>query len=248
MTRRQIGLLAAAGFAIASPIVQALWNIGLSPAEFARPGAETLRAAGYAFSIWGVIYAGIAALAVYQALPRQRDDALLSVIAGPAAVAMAGTGLWIWASALDARWASVAIIVAAAATLSLGLLRAPAPRTLAERTFVWWPLSLLAGWLTLASALNILTVLTMEGRLDGVQRAAAFTGIVAVLIVALFILRKLPVAAYGVPFAWGLVAVWAAEKAAKSDVAALAMGAAVIVGSYVAWRSRPAASGARPGG
>ena len=103
MTARQIAIVAAVVFAIASPIVQMGAGVGLTAAEFSRSGDATLRAAGYAFSIWSVIYAGLVAFAIYQALPRRRNDALVDAVAGPAVVAIVGTGLWIWASALDAR-------------------------------------------------------------------------------------------------------------------------------------------------
>lgn len=245
MTKRQIAILAAVAFAIVSPIVQMGAGVGLTAAEFSRSGDGTLRAAGYAFSIWSVIYAGLIAFAVYQAMPRRRDDALVDAVAGPATVAIAGTGLWIWASALDARWLTVAIIVTCAGYLTFGLVRAvrtAGPTDLKARAFVLWPLGMLAGWLTIASALNILTVMTAEGLLGGIARAAAFAGIVAVLIAALAALRATRLAAFGAPIAWGLVAVWAAERATKGDVASLALGAAVLVGAYAAWQVRAARS------
>ena len=71
--------------------------------------------------------------------------------------------------------------------------------------------------------------MTAEGLLGGLARAAAFAGIVAVLVAALAGLRATRLAAFGAPVAWGLIGVWAAERAAKADVAALALGAAVLV-------------------
>lgn len=235
----------AVAFAILVPALQAILNLGLSPAQFASDGNRTLRAAGYAFSIWSLIYAGLIAYAIWQALPRNRDNPLLAAIAPAALTAIVGCGLWICASALDLKWTSVAIIVGSAAVLTLGLLRAVrlgGTASLAERIFVWAPLSLLAGWLTIASAINILTVLTAEGLLATASKAAAFTGIGVVLIVALAVLRTKRLAVYGVPIAWGLVAVWVAEKATKGDVAALALGAAVLVAAYTAWQFRPTAA------
>lgn len=235
----------AVAFAIGAPAIQALAGLGLSASEFASQGDGVLRAAGYAFSIWSVIYAGLVAYAVWQALPRNDASLPLETLAIPSMVAIAGCGLWICASALNWRWASVAIIVVSAATLCLGLIRA-APSAgrpaLPERLCVWWPLSLLAGWLTVAAAINIVTVLAAEGLISDLPEAAAFTGIVAVLIVALSVLRATRLAAYGVPIAWGLVAVWVAEKATKSDVGALALGAAVVVGAYAAWQALRATS------
>lgn len=228
----------AVAFAILVPALQAGLHLGLSAAEFADDGNETLRAAGYAFSIWSLIYAGLAAYAVWQGLPRNRDDAELAAIAGPSIVAILGCGLWIMASALDLKWASVGIIVVSAGALTMGLWRwAPARASLKARLFAWWPLSLLAGWLTIASAINILTVLTAVGALAGVAKAAAFAGVVVVLIAALAVVRTGRLWAYGVPIAWGLAAVWVAERAGKPDVAALALAAAVVVGAYAAWQA-----------
>lgn len=240
MSARQAALLAAVAFAIASPILQALGNIGLSPSDFSRSGDQTLRAAGYAFSIWGLIYVGLAAFAGYQALPSKRTDALLDIVRGPALVAIMGTGLWIWASAFDARWASVGIILVSAASLTVGLLRAareaPEP-DLKARALVFGPLALLAGWLTIASAINVLTVLTAEGLIGAIPRAAALAGIATVVTVALLVLRAHRLALYGAPIAWGLVAVWVAERGSKGDVAVLALVSAILVAAGVAWQS-----------
>lgn len=239
-TLRRWLIPAAVAFAILVPTLQALLDLGLSQAEFASDGNRTLRAEGYAFSIWSVIYLGLIAYAVWQALPRNRDEVRLAAIAPGALVAILGCGLWIIAAALDLKWGSVGIIVVSAAALTFGLLRhAPGRGDFKHRLLAWWPLSLLAGWLTIASAINILTVLTAYGVLDGMERAAALVGVGVVTLVALAVLRAGRFPVYGLPIAWGLVAVWVAEKAGKPDVAAAALAAAVVVGAYAAWQGRP---------
>jgi len=50
--------------------------------------------AGWAFAIWGPLYAGSVVFAIYQALPAQRANALLSHIRLPAAGAFLANGLW----------------------------------------------------------------------------------------------------------------------------------------------------------
>lgn len=242
-TLRRFLIPAAVIFAIAVPALQMSLQLGLSAGEFAGDGNSTLRAAPYAFSIWSVIYAGLIAYAVWQALPRDAGDPLLAQIASPSIVAISGCGLWIIASSADWKWASVAIIVVSAATLTLALIRlVPARAALSERLFVWWPLSLLAGWLTIASAINVLTVLTATGLIGGTSAViAGYIGVGAVVVIALMVLHAARLPVYGVPIAWGLVAVWVAEKTAKSDLALEALIAAVIVGGYAVWRAwRPA--------
>ena len=61
---RRLVVLAAAVFAVVAPIVQNLAGLGLTQAEFAADGNTTLRVAGYAFSIWGLLYLGILALSL----------------------------------------------------------------------------------------------------------------------------------------------------------------------------------------
>ena len=244
-TVRRLLVIIAVVFAIATPAFQAIGHLGLSAAEFASEGNGTLRAAGYAFSIWSLIYLGLIAYAVWQALPRNALDPVLARLAAPSIVAISGCGLWIIASALNWRWASVVIISLSAATLTVALMRAaritPSP-DLRSRLLVWWPLSLISGWLTIATAINILTVLTAEGLLAGAGTAAALAGIVVVLVVALLVLRTRRLGVYGAPIAWGLVGVWVAEHTSKGDVAALALGAACLIAAFALWQSRPSAS------
>lgn len=249
MNARQIAVIAAVAFAILSPVIQAFGNVGLSASEFSRSGDQTLRAAGYAFSIWSLIYAGLIAFAVWQALPRNREAPLTRRLGWPATVAIVGIGLWIWASAWDARWATVAIIVTSAVVLIRGLLAARQRDTGAflDGLLAWWPLGLLAGWLTIASALNILTVLTAEGYITPASALpAAGLGISAVTLATLAVLKVSRLFAYGVPVVWGLVAVWVAERGDQPMAAVAALTAAVVIGLFATWlaaRARRQANG-----
>lgn len=239
---RRIVVPLAVLFAIAVPALQMGLGLGLSAEEFADDGNETLRAAGYAFSIWSVIYAGLIAYAMWQALPRNADNPGLEGITASAVVAITGCGLWIIASSADWKWASVGIIVVSAATLTAALIRiAPDRAPFRERLLTWWPLALLAGWLTIASAINILTVLTAKGLLAGIEKPAAFVGVAIVVAAAFLVLRAARLAVFGLPIAWGLLAVWVAERAGKPEVANVALAGAALVGTYAAvqaWRGR----------
>lgn len=237
MNLRALAVLVAVAFAIAAPVLQATLHLGLSQREFAADGAATLRAAGYAFSIWGLIYAGLIAYAVWQALPANRDRPLMAAVGWPAAVAITGCGAWIFASAADAKWLSVGIIVCSAVSLTVGLWRAPRPARsdTRDRLLVAWPLGLLAGWLTIASAINILTVLTAKGAITPDSAIpAALCGVAVVGALALLVLNRTGLTAFGLPIAWGLVAVWVAETQ-KSAVAMTALLIAIVVAAYAVW-------------
>ena len=230
---RKLAVIRAVIIAILVPTIQAFTGWGQSAAEFSQDGASTLRAAGYAFSIWGVIYAGLIIYAVYQARSGRGEAPLMVAVGWPSVVAILGCGVWIIASAADLDWASVAVILISAAAMIFGLVRAKAAGLGLSgwpRRLVIWPLGLLAGWLTAAAALNILTVLTAQG-IIGPDAAlpAALAGVVGVAVVAVLTAVQVRVGAYGLAVAWGLVAVAVAEADPKPLVAMTALLAAALV-------------------
>ncbi|RYI18736.1 MAG: hypothetical protein EON48_09690 [Acetobacteraceae bacterium] len=182
---RTIAIVAAAVFAVATPVVQfATATSPVAETNLVRDGDTTLEAAGYAFSIWSLIYAGLIAYAVYQALPSTREMPGLRKLGWPSVIAMTGCGLWLIAAMLDAKVATVAIIVISAATLTVPLLKRYPVQHRIEFWLVAAPLSMLAGWLTIASAINALTVLTGMGVITAATAPAWATGGI-VLVVAI---------------------------------------------------------------
>jgi hypothetical protein len=231
---RKLLMLAATVYALAVPAWLALSGWGLTAKEFSNPGDETLRAADYAFSIWGLIYAGLAIQAVFHLVAR-RNESLLRALS-PAIVAIAGCGAWLVASGADARWLTVVIIVVSAASAWWALHRAKgrAQGRWASGLAVW-PIAMLGGWLLIASVINILTVATAEGLIGpGIAEPMALTAIVAAAFLAAAVVTGGVCALYGLPVVWGLVAVFVAEREDASAVAyAAAAAAAVVAGASV---------------
>lgn len=225
---RTFAVVAAAAFAIAVPILQQTGAFGLSPAQFASDGDTTLRAAPFAFAIWGVIYLALAVYAVYQALPRIRETPTLSRLAWPSAAAMIGCGLWLQAAAKDAKWLTVAIIAVSAVVLISALVKRSTAPTFSERALIEAPVALLAGWLTIASALNALTVLTALGFIEP-QHAQfwAIGGEVSVAALAIIVFQRTQTGAYTAPIGWGFVGVAAAELSHRPIVGMFAVGFAI---------------------
>lgn len=225
--------------ALLVPASQAAFGWGLTASEFSDQGDETLRAAGWAFSIWGLIYAGLAAFAIQQL--RDGSEAMARA-RWPAAAAALGCGLWILAAGYDSRWLTVLIIAgsAVAAITAAAQLRGGAKaRGLSYRLFALWPLSLLAGWLTIASLVNLLTVLTAEGLVPGGQRlAAGLAGVTLAAGIGAAVSLHARLAVYALPVVWGLIAVAAA--AATDQRLLLAVGAAaaaLAVAAVAGWRA-----------
>jgi hypothetical protein len=236
---RKIAVIAAVTFAIMVPALQALTGWGQTAAEFSNDGDQTLRAAGYAFSIWGAIYAGLALYAVFQALPDRAEPHLMASVGWPSAVASLGCGLWIIASAAGLDWATVVIILASTGAVTWGLIAARV-RDLGliglSRYLVVWPLGLLAGWLTVASAVNILTVLTAQGAIDPAHPLApALAGIGITTLIAAIVAERIKAPTYGLAVAWGLAAVGVAEWGPKPLVGAAGYAGAALILMLTVW-------------
>lgn len=246
---RRLVVLAAAVFALVVPLVQNLAGLGLSQAEFAADGNQTLRVAGYAFSIWSVIYLGLLAYAVRQALPQTGESTLINRMGWPSAVTFFGIGFWIVMAALNLKVASVAVIFASLLALLIPLVLnastiRPLGRADRDRLLVVWPLAALAGWLTIAAPLNLITTATA---LEALPVALSPTGwavlaIVVTTAIALGVTAALRTLAYPLPPAWGLLGAFVAEQAEQPAVAFTALAGAIVLllgGVLLTFRLRP---------
>lgn len=234
---RTIAIVAAALFAIGTPLVQFLTGtMPIGDSELVRDGDTTLKAAGYAFSIWSLIYAGLIGYAVYQALPATRETPGLKMLGWPSVIAMTGCGLWLIATMYDAKIATVAIIVISAIAVVVPLAKRYPVQHRIEFWLVAAPLSLLAGWLTIASAINALTVLTGMGVITEASAPTwATAGIVLVVAIGVGVTLASKNWVYPLPIAWGLVAVWVAEQSDRPMVALLAVAGAAVVAGTAIW-------------
>lgn len=234
---QRLGVLVAACIAIGASFLQATGALGLTPAEFANTGASTVRAASYAFAIWGLIYAGLLAYGVYQLVPGWANDDVLRRFGWPSALSMLAIGAWLVAAGADWRWATVALIAFAALVLIIPLASRAQPMRLRDAVLIATPLALLAGWLTIATALNAVTVLTAEGFVqDAVATWLAIGAIAVAAAVAIFVLLRSDALAYPLPLIWGLVAVFVAERVHRPEAAWMAAACALLLAVVLGWR------------
>ena len=234
---QRVCVLGAAVVAVGASVLQATGALGMTPDEFARAGSGTVRAASYAFAIWGLIYGWLLVYAAYQLVPGWASVATLRRFGWPSVIAMVAIGAWLVAAGADWRWATVALIALAAASLIVVLTSPVDHLTRRDRLLVVTPLALLAGWLTIATGLNAITVLTAEGFVrPEVGTAWALGGLTASMAVTLVVFRRGRVLAYPLPVIWGLVAVFIAERGDRPAVAWFAVVGAVLIGVVVIGR------------
>ena len=209
--------------------------------------------AGWAFAIWGLIYAWLLAYTVAQLLPKTYGNARFDRATPWAAGAMALCGAWSLVFAQMWFAPSLAVIVAALfcafkahQTLQIG--RPPLDGFEKWTRRAW---GVLAGWLTAATVANVSIVLEALGYggapLGPVGWAVAVIAVVAGI--GLGLSWRLPDPLYGATVAWALVGL-AVKHADVGPVSYAAGGFAVLVllgvASAVVGRRRASLRGQRP--
>jgi hypothetical protein len=119
---------------------------GFRPHQLPIPQIDPpIQPAGWAFAIWGLIYLGLIASALFGVTQRRTDAAWDRARAPLLGSLVIGTP-WLAVAGWNAIVATVMIVVMAALAI-LALLRAPR----ADRLWLQAPIALYAGWLTAAS-------------------------------------------------------------------------------------------------
>ncbi len=118
--------------------------------------------AGYVFSIWGVIYIGLIAYAIYQALPAQRENPRLRATGWWIALGGVANSAWIFLWHYNQFPLTLIAMLTLLATLLVTYLRLGIGRTTVTATEKWavhLPFSIYLGWITVATVANISDVL-----------------------------------------------------------------------------------------
>jgi hypothetical protein len=118
--------------------------------------------AGYVFSIWGLIYIGLIAFAIFQALPAQRENPRLREIGYWFLLSCVANCVWIFLWHYNLFPLSLVMMLVLLASLLVIYLRlnvAGSRATALERWCVNIPFSIYLGWITVATVANATDVL-----------------------------------------------------------------------------------------
>ena len=122
--------------------------------------------AGYVFSIWGVIYLGLIAYTIFQALPSQRENPRLRAIGWWVSLGGLANIAWIFLWHYEQFPATLIAMLMLLTTLIVTYLRLGTGRSAvpaAERWAVRLPFSIYLGWITVATVANVTDVLDYAG-------------------------------------------------------------------------------------
>lgn len=118
--------------------------------------------AGYVFAIWGIIYIGWIAFAVYQFLPTQKENPRLQNLGYLFALSGVFNAAWLFCWHYNQFGLSVIVMLALLATLIGSYLKLDvgrAPASAVERWCVDIPFSVYLGWITVATVANVTSYL-----------------------------------------------------------------------------------------
>lgn len=131
---------------------------GLSTEAISDSYPSLFTPSGYVFAIWGVIYLGVVAYTIYQALPSQRTNGRLRSIGWIYVASGVLNSIWIYLWHHLYVWACVAVIVGMLVSLILITQRLYPMRHHVSRA-EWWtthlPFSIYLGWLCVATIANV---------------------------------------------------------------------------------------------
>jgi hypothetical protein len=162
-----VALVVTLGLTIAvNYLVGATSAVGPTNGEISARYPTLLTPAGFAFSIWGVIYLGLISFAVYQVLPAQQDNPRFRRIRPYVVFNLLFNCAWIFLFTLELMWLSVVAMAGILVTLVLihqgleiGRVRVPPAEIWAARI----PFSIYFGWVTAAAIINVTIALLAAG-------------------------------------------------------------------------------------
>jgi hypothetical protein len=162
IARQVVNVLATLLVITVNVLADALPLNGLNTGEISDRFKVYFVPAGYVFAIWGVIYLALIGFAIYQALPRQRENPSLRRVGYLYALSCLANVAWLFLwhyeffeLTLVAMVALLLLLIAIYLCLEIGRSRV----STAETWLVRIPFSLYLGWITVATIANVTELL-----------------------------------------------------------------------------------------
>jgi tryptophan-rich sensory protein len=172
---------------------------GITPNYISDKYPTFVTPAGYAFSIWALIYLGLILFTIFQAMPAQADN--FQKVRGFYILSCVANCAWIFLWHNQQIVASVGAILVLLASLAAINFNLDKEDSAVARV----PFGIYFGWITAASIVNIAVCATYLGVSISILTACIL--IVIATIFGVFFRLKLPNAAYGLTVTWAIVAI-----------------------------------------
>jgi len=168
--------------------------------------------ASYAFAIWGLIYLGLFAFAIYQILPSQRENPNLRKTGYLLAIASVAQSIWVYLFLSRLFVLSVVAMLLILLPLIVMYLRLDignTPLSRGEKWFIHYPISIYLGWISVATIVNIASALYINnwnGFGISPQIWTVIMMIIATVIAIFALFQRRDIAYVGVTL-WALIAI-----------------------------------------
>lgn len=186
---------------------------GVTPEVISDKYPTFLTPAGYAFTIWGWIYAGLIIFSIYQLLPKTKEK--FAKIRSLYIASCFINCLWIYVWHNDLIAVSLLVILSLLAILATINLKLERENNLFARLVF----GTYFGWVSVASVVNAAVLLRSLGfRLeDSVEIWLAAAVIVIVTIIGVLVRHKLPNIAYPLAIGWAITGI-AVNQSGKTPI------------------------------
>lgn len=213
---------------------------GMTQEELSAVNPVLITPAGYVFSIWGLIYLGLIAFVVYQALPNYRENPMVKAVGLLFAVSSVFNVLWLilW-HYQHVGWALIVIILflASLVAIYMRLGAVTTEKTIYDRILVKYPFSLYVAWLTAATIVNFNVWLYNIGWLGigagGVFFTVLMLVLAALIALAVFYLRQDYI--YAGVFVWALIGIGVRHSTDLVFLTVVAWIAAIAILFFLGW-------------
>jgi hypothetical protein len=233
--------------AVASPLTTLALGPSSNTGAISDANASPVTPAGYAFAVWGLIYAACIALAIYQLLPRQQARWVHRRTGWWLVGAFTASAVWVPIFGARALWLAQIVIVILVICLifaARGFLVVGPAESAAEEVLLRLPVMIYLGWASLAAAAGFATTFRSWG-MPATARWVSEIGVVLVVsatIMSLFIVSRLvAVAGFLLTACWALLAVAVAthsNSVRNVAVIAILILLAVVIGRTLRSRQR----------
>lgn len=193
--------------------------------------------AGYAFSIWGLIYFGLLAFVIYQGLSLFKKTDYTGIVLKIGwwfVLSCVCNCFWVLAWLYDYTGLTVLIMLLLLLSLIRIIVNLNMKRgkvQLKESAFAWWPFAIYSGWIAVALIANIAAYLTkIQWNAWGISETS--WGIITICIagaINLFVTWTRNMSEFALVGVWALVAIAVANRYVSQPVVETALTVSVIL-------------------
>ena len=190
--------------------------------------------ASYAFAIWGLIFISLMAFSIFQvisAFSKDKEDDFILQIGPWYSIANLANAAWLWFWLNEVTWFTVILMLLILFSLIQVIIRLDMNRAVVAKqikAFVWFPMGLYAGWITVATVANFsayFAKINFDFLFSETVWAIILIIIAAIINYLVLIKRNIPVfAGVGV---WALIAISVRYWGTNPSVQWVALAAAV---------------------